>query len=273
MILLSPKHRFSVPIDAENVTPDEFVGKSLKEIQSLKVWEGNRERVLGDLFHLQRVQEAPDSEATIRLVGDFTQVKRIGAKMSQGQIVVEGNVGMRLGEQMKGGTISVTGQVGSWAGMMLHGGIIEITGDAGDYVGSSYRGSTVGMTGGTIIVHGNAGNEVGCYMNNGLIKIGGNVEQFVGMHMQGGTILVAGDSEGRVGAEMMGGRIVVLGQVPSFLPSFIIDSIRKSVRVEADRVEGPFYLFNGDVTESWKGAVYVSTLKNPHLKFYETKIV
>ena len=273
MIILSPKHIFNVPVDAENITPDMFSGKNVDEIKSLRIWEGNRERFLGDLFTVENREDTKNGDTSIRIVGDLTKVKRIGAKMSLGWIVVEGSVGMRLGESMQGGVITINGNADSWAGMMLKGGTIEVTGNAGDYVGSSYRGSTVGMTGGTIIVHGNAGNEVGCFMNNGVIKIGGNVKQFVGIHMLGGAILVEGDAEERVGAEMTGGRIVVLGRVHSILPSFVIDRIRKRVRVGETRIDGPFYAFKGDVTESWNGSINISTVKNPHLKVYESYII
>ena len=273
MIILSPKHIFNVPVDAENITPDMFIGKNLDEIKLLRIYEGNRERILADIFVVEQKYDIQDDNASIQMLGDFTKVKRIGAKMSLGQIVVNGNVGMRLGEGMKGGKINVNGNADSWAGMMMKGGIIEISGNAGDYVGSSYRGSTVGMTGGKIIVNGDAGNEVGCFMNDGLINIKGKVMDFVGIHMRGGTILVEGDAGTRAGAEMMGGKIVILGKVPSILPSIIVDEFRKSVKVYKDRIEGPFYLFKGDITESWNGSVYILTQKNPHLKFYDAKIV
>lgn len=271
MITLSPKYIFSVPVDAENITPNAFLGKSVGEISSLPVWDGNHRKALGELFKIE-YGESNEEDATIRMIGDFVKVKRIGARMSRGLIVVEGSVGMRLGEDMRGGEITIKGDVGSWVGMMMKGGKIEVNGNAGDYIGSSYRGSTEGMKGGTIIVRGNVGVEAGCYMNGGLIRIGGKAEQFVGMHMRGGTIFVEGDVGERVGAEMVDGSIVVLGQVPSVLPSFIVDGIRPRARVGEERVNGPFYLFKGDVTESWNGSFYVSVEKNPHLKVYESKI-
>lgn len=273
MISLTPKHPFKVPVDGENITPDCFAGKSVSEIKQLQVLEGNRERTLDDLFKIDFEEAAQSGEQSIQLRGDFTKVKRIGAKMSLGHIAVEGSVGMRLGEEMRGGAITVACNADSWAGMMMRGGVIEVTGDAGDYLGAAYRGSTVGMKGGMIIVHGNVGNEAGCYMNNGLIRIDGDAGPFAGVHMRDGTILIRGNAGERVGAEMAGGKIIVLGAVPSILPSFTVDSIRKSVRIDQDKVEGLFYLFKGDITESWNGSLYVATGKNPHLKIYESKIL
>lgn len=273
MLLITPKYEFTVPIDVENVIPDQIVGKTLKQIQTVPLWEGNRKKTLTDLFEIEYEEEVANEKICIRMVGDLQKVKRIGAKMSQGRIEVKGNVGMRLGEEMIGGEITVNGDAGSWAGMMMKGGKIWISGDTGDYLGASYRGSSEGMRGGTIIIEGTAGNEVGCFMIDGLIQIKGNVGELTGIHMRGGAILVQGNAEARIGAEMMGGRIVVLGSVPSILPGFSIDRIRPRVRVGDERIPGPFYLFKGDVPESWNGSLYVSINANPHLKLYESKMV
>ena len=273
MITLTQKYAYRVPLDAENIAPNVFAGKSLEEIRSLPIWEGNRRKTLCDLFSVGSKEDTRSDAVTIRMVGDFTKVKRIGAKMSFGRIVVKGSVGFRLGEEMSGGEITVTRNAGSWAGMMMKGGEIQIAGDAGDYVGAAYRGSKSGMKGGVIGIRGDAGNDVGYCMADGLIKIGGNVGQFAGVRMTNGAIFVEGDAEGRVGAEMVGGRVVVMGKVPSILPSFIIEGIRPRVRVGEERMAGPFYLFKGDVTNSWRGSLYVAQEKNPHLKIYESKIV
>lgn len=235
----------------------------------LQVWEGNRKRTLGDLFKIEQGVDTSSEEANIRISGDVSKVGRIGTKMSTGRIIVEGDAGMHLGEEMKGGNITVTGNAASWAGSMMKNGTIEIKGDAGDYIGAAYRGSTEGMDGGEIIIHGNAGNEVGCFMRKGLIKVYGNVGQFVGIHMINGTIFIQGNSEGRAGAQMINGKIVVCGYIPSVLPTFTIDSIRPKVKVNGEKVEGPFYRFFGDLADGGNGKLFVSQTKNPHLSSYE----
>jgi len=269
VVTLRPKGSFKVPVDAECLTPDIFAGKSNREITALKLHEGNRERALGELFEVKGEGGKTPKEVSIQILGDVRKVRRIGAHMSTGEIVVHGDVGMHLGEEMTGGRITVTGSADSWAGSMMKKGTIEIKGDAGDYVGAAYRGSTVGMSGGTILIHGNAGNEVGCFMRKGLIKVYGNAGNFAGMHMRNGTILIQGNSEGRAGAEMTGGRIVVCGFIPSILPTFTIDSVRPKVKVEEEEVPGPFYMFVGDLTEGGDGRLYVSQTRNLQLKFYE----
>ncbi len=268
MITLTPKRLFKVPIDAECISPNTFAEKSLTEIAALPVWEGNRKRALSELFKIEHKPDAFENP-TVSISGDVGDVRRIGAKMSSGKIIVEGNAGMHLGEEMKGGTITVTGNVGSWAGCMMRKGTIEIKGNAGDYIGAAYRGSTRGMRGGTIIIHGTAGNEVGCFMRNGLIKIYGNVGQFAGIHMKKGTIFIQGNSGGRAGGEMLGGRIILCGYIPSVLPTFTIDGIKSSVKIGREKVKGPFYRFLGDLAEDGNGKLYVSQKQNAHLKAYE----
>jgi len=260
---------FKVPVEAESISPDVFDGKSANEVAMLQVWEGNRRRSLDELFKIVHKTDDASEKTAIRISGDVSKVRRIGAKMSTGKIIIEGDVGMHLGEKMEGGVITVTGNVDSWAGGRMKGGTIEIKGDTGDYVGAAYRGSTQGMSGGTIIVYGNAGNEVGCFMRNGLIKVYGNIGQFAGIHMRKGTIFVQGNSEGRAGAQMRKGKIVVCGNIPSILPTFTVESIKPKVKVNEEKVAGPFYLFAGDISEGGEGKLYVSQKQNQHLSFYE----
>jgi len=266
---MRPKYLFKVPVEAECISPDAFAGKTLEEVGSLQVWEGNRQRSLGDLFFIEGDDSVAPEKMTIQLLGDVQKVRRIGSGMSAGEIAIQRDAGMHLGEEMRGGKITVGGNTDSWTGAMMKDGVIEVRGNAGDYVGAAYRGSVKGMRGGAIIIHGSAGNELGCFMRKGLIKVYGSAGQFVGMHMKNGTIFVGGNSEGRAGAEMTGGKIVVCGNVPSVLPTFSIDSVKPRVKINGEETTGPFYLFIGDVTEEGEGKLYISQASNPHLKFYD----
>ncbi|MHA1711387.1 MAG: formylmethanofuran dehydrogenase subunit C [Candidatus Freyarchaeota archaeon] len=269
MIKLYPKRTFQLPIIAECISPDVFEGKSVEEIMQLPVWEGSRRKTLETLFKIERTKEGESNKTTISIIGNVSRVRRVGAGMSIGEITIHGNVGMHLGEEMRDGKITVYGDAGRWTGSMMRGGIIEIHGNAGDYVGAPYRGSIRGMRGGTIVVHGNVGNEAGAYMRGGTIKVYGNAGQFIGLRMRGGTIFVKGNAESRVGACMTRGKIVICGSVESILPSFTIEAVRPKVKVDRDRVVGPFYMFIGDLTEEGNGRLYVSKPRNPHLSFYE----
>jgi formylmethanofuran dehydrogenase subunit C len=271
MMILYPSKTFRFPVIAECINPDVFNGKTPEEIMALKIWEGNKQKKLGELFKVEEVRaEKPSNNEAIIIKGDVGKVRRIGAGMKSGEITVYGNVGMHLGMEMAGGKITVHGNVDGWAGSMMRDGIIEIHGNAGAYLGAPYRGSSEGMHGGKIIVYGDVGNEAGAYMRNGIIKIYGSAGQFLGLRMHNGTIYVQKDSAGRAGACMTGGKIVIDGFLESVLPTFTIDSIKEKVKIEeGETAIGPFYLFLGDLTEHGEGKLYVSKERNTHLSHYE----
>ncbi|MFA5363670.1 MAG: formylmethanofuran dehydrogenase subunit C [Candidatus Bathyarchaeia archaeon] len=268
MVTLVPKYFSRYPIEGKSITPDIFAGKSVKEIAELEAWEGNRKLTLGDLFEI-KADNTTTEEVIINIKGNASKVRNIGAQMTKGQIIVDGDVGMHVGEEMKGGSIIVTGNAGSWAGSQMKGGTIEINGDAGDYIGSAYRGSDKGMNGGTIIIHGNAGHEIGNYMRNGFIKVMGSVGLFAGVHMRNGTILVLGESARRAGGHMTNGKIILVGPTEDVLPSFSIEEIKASVKAESEKVAGPFYVFSGDNATDGKGKLFVSKANNAQLSTYE----
>jgi formylmethanofuran dehydrogenase subunit C len=267
MINLYPLSEFKLPITAECISPDILQNKKPEEIRMLKVWEGNKQKNLGDLF---RVEESSGEENSIKITGNISKVRRVGACMTGGQITINGNAGMHLGEEMKGGKIIVNGNVEGWAGSMMKAGEIEVHGNAGDYLGAPYRGSSEGIRGGHIVVHGDVGNEAGAHMKKGTIKIYGNAGQFVGFHLRDGTIYVQKNCQARAGACMTNGKIIVGGFLESMLPTFTIDSIRGKVKIEEDETaRGPLYVFLGDLAEDGNGKLYVSKEKNPHLSSYE----
>jgi formylmethanofuran dehydrogenase subunit C len=267
MIALTPLRKFQFPVMAECINPDVFKGKTVAEIAELSVWEGNKQKKLGELF---RVEEEKAEGPTIAINGDVGEVRRVGMGMKEGEIMIHGNVGMHLGAKMVGGKITVNGDVGEWAGAEMKGGVIEIHGNAGDYLASSYRGSSVGMHGGIIIVHGNIGSDAAVFMHRGTIKIYGNAGQFLGFRMRDGTIYVEKEAGTRAGACMTGGKIIVAGVLKEVMPTFTIDSIRPKVKVDdAETATGPFYVFLGDLAENGTGRLFVSERANSHLSQYE----
>jgi formylmethanofuran dehydrogenase subunit C len=268
LVTLIPKRVSKFPIEGKNISPDVFAKKSAKEIAALEMWEGNWKRSIGDLFDIKVDSSSPE-EVTIKIEGNVGTVRNIGFRMSMGEVTVDGDVGMHLGEEMSGGSIVVSGNAGSWAGSQMNDGTIEIKGNAGDYVGAAYRGSTKGMNGGKVIIHGNAGHEVGCFMRNGVIKVLGNVGIFAGIHMNNGTIFVQGTSQGRAGAQMTNGKIVLAGHSEGVMPTFTIEDVKATVKVDDEKIEGPFYLFTGDLADNGKGKLYVSKPKNPYLSSYD----
>jgi formylmethanofuran dehydrogenase subunit C len=271
MIELIPTREFRLPIAAECISPDVFQERTLQEITTLEVWEGNKQKPLSELFKITKSTTANEQKSDrITVRGDLTKVRGIGTHQKSGEILIYGNVGMHLGAEMHGGKITVYGNAGGWAGSMMKNSTIEIHGNAGDYLASPYRGSTEGIDKGRILVHGNVGNEAGAYMKDGTIKILGSAGQFLGLRMHEGTIYVKNSCEGRAGACMSGGKIIIGGAVESILPSFTIDSVKKKTKVEeGEDAEGPFLVFLGDLAENGNGKLYVSKTNNPQLKSCE----
>jgi formylmethanofuran dehydrogenase subunit C len=265
MITLRLKREFSVPLEAETITPDAFVGRSLPEIERLPVVHGNVAAQLGDFFVV-----AGAADETIRLEGDLTRVKYIGKAMTRGRIDVIGDAGMHLGAEMRNGAIVVYGSVGDWAGAEMRGGLIRVAGSAGHLLGAAYRGSPKGMRGGTILVEGSAGNEVGCAMRRGLIAIGGAAGDFAGVMMLAGSVAVFGRLGIRPGAGMKRGTIVAR-DAPALLPTFKFDCeyqptwiglyLRRlrewSFPVPESMSNSRYRRYSGDFTELGKGEILV----------------
>jgi formylmethanofuran dehydrogenase subunit C len=267
VIVLIPKRKFEVPVQAACISPDVFKGKDTSEIANFPVTEGNRNLKLGDLFEIQEDNlETP----YITINGDVSKVKRIGQAMKAGEILVNGDCGMHTGEKMTGGKITINGNLGGWSGSDMKGGLIEVHGDAGDYLASPYRGTNTGMKGGLITVDGKVGSDVGCYLHGGTLKIKGGAGRFLGYHMSDGAILVDQQVDMRPGACMTGGKIVITGTIPEVMPTFTIDSVKPKVKVDdTTNVAGPFYVFLGDLAEHGTGKIFVSKMNNPQLKTYE----
>ena len=80
----------------------------MANIKKLTVYHGNEEKSLGDFFEITgKSGEIVDLKIIIE--GNLYKVKRIGEKMSAGEIVINGDVGMHVGNQMIGGKITVNG--------------------------------------------------------------------------------------------------------------------------------------------------------------------
>lgn len=253
----------TVPLEAEAINPNRLVGLSLSEVAKQRVLYGNAEADLGEFF---KVSGDPNGE--IRVAGALSRVKMIGAGMSGGRIVIEGDVGPHLGMAMSGGEIVVNGNTGDWLGPEMSGGRILVKGDAGHTVGAAYRGSRIGMRGGQIVVHGKAGNETGNAMRNGLIAIGGDCGDFAGVNMLAGTIVVLGELGWRAGAGMKRGSIVAMQDAP-VLPTFTYACVfepaylrlylrhlrERGLPVEAAHIDGRYKRWSGDSVEINRGEI------------------
>jgi formylmethanofuran dehydrogenase subunit C len=160
-------------IDATCIRPDAFAPLNEREISALPVWSGRAQHTLGDYFAVRG-----GTSSRVRVIGDVRSATEIGAGMTGGELIVEGNAGSGVGTGMTGGSIHVRGNVG-------------------DRIGAASPGAARGMSGGEIVVEGSAGSDAGARMRRGLLFVGGNVGDRSARAMIAGTVIVIG----RVGAE------------------------------------------------------------------------
>ncbi|NHJ87074.1 MAG: formylmethanofuran dehydrogenase subunit C [Asgard group archaeon] len=259
----------SIPIEADIISPDNFVNKKLTEIGKLTVWRGNKEICLEEVFDLTGDEFTGESIADISIVLEgekLSRFKRVGQSMTAGHITINGSIGMHVGFQMVAGEIIVNGDADDFAGAKMEGGSLQIKGNVGHYLGGSTRGDWRGMSGGIIKVKGDVKNECGVWMRNGLIEIQGDVTIFLGMHLHRGTIIVKGNVEERAGAEMTGGTIVIQGQLNKNLPSFLFAGEKTDPELEDYGViKGTYLEFSGDHAERKQGTLFLLKSKNKHL--------
>lgn len=160
-------------IDATCIQPDAFASLSEREISALPVWGGRTQHTLGDYFAVRG-----GSSSRVRVIGDVRSATEIGAGMTGGELVIEGNAGSGVGTGMSGGSIHVRGNVG-------------------DRIGAASPGAARGMSGGEIVVEGSAGSDAGARMRRGLLFVGGDASDRAARAMIAGTVIVIG----HVGAE------------------------------------------------------------------------
>lgn len=271
MITLTKKFETTIPVFAGCISPDVFSGKNKEEISELKLFHGNKEKKISELFNVSVLPGSDGKEDVkeITINGDVKIVRNIGEGMTSGRITINGNAGMHLGAKMSGGEIIVNGNADDWLGAGMHGGLIRVKGNAGSLIGSAYRGSNSGMDGGIIIIEGSAGNETGKYMKLGTIAVKGDSGDFTGTHMSGGTIVCYGKTGKRAGAEMRDGTIIAMHEL-DIMPTFRADGmfnlvflkaffteLKKYVEIPEGSIEGIYRKYSGDFSDKPSGEIFV----------------
>jgi len=249
-----------LPLEVEGITPERTANRSALELAKLPILHGNRHEPLGEHFTIE-----PSAIADLQFAGDTSRVKRIGAGMTGGSIVVAGDAGLHAGAQMTGGKLTIGGDGGDWLGAEMRGGMIELCGNAGNQLGAAYRGSRHGMRGGTIIVRGSAGDEAGLLMRRGMIAVEGSVGRFAGASMIAGTIVAQGGIGSQCGAGMKRGTIVVrseAGELPaSFRYSCEMESAwhglfhKQMAELGVTIPAGAVQCYRGDALTGWRGEI------------------
>lgn len=267
-VILTLKEPSTIPIEANKISPDNFLDRTQDEIARLPLLYGRRQLTIGDLFTV----DGEDGD-TIVLEGDLSHVKHLGRAMTRGSITIHGDVGMHLGAGMSGGQIIVHGDAGAWVGAQMSGGHIWIHGNVGPMLGAIYTGENLGMRGGVIIVDGNAGPRAAERMRRGIIVVQGDLGSFAGARMIAGSLFTFGKLGARPGAGMKRGTLLALqdltdGVLPTFRYSCMCESpviLRYYLRrlqtwglpITEDHVEGRYRRYTGDATTVGKGEIFV----------------
>jgi formylmethanofuran dehydrogenase subunit C len=261
-VTITMKSPHALYLEADNVSPNVFAGKTAAQIAELHVHEGNETFPLGKYFDVAGNAGATAADTKIIVKGDVKKVKYLGFKMSAGELVVEGSMDQYAGAWMTGGKMLVKGNADAFAGTAMKGGELTIEGNAGNYLGAAYRGDWRGMSGGKILVKGNAGSDIGMYMTGGEMIINGNADVHVCTHAEGGKVIIKGNAKSKVGGQMVDGTIYVFGSIDTMMPGF---KPAGEVELEVDGVKAKFAHYIGDMGERHKkkkGQIVYANLYN-----------
>jgi len=233
-------------VDASSVAWSAFPGLDAAGIGAQEVWvEDEGRAALADLFE---VRGAPGPR--IRLRGDLALMDGIGAGLTAGELVVDGDAGWYLGRRMSGG-------------------VIEVRGSAGPVAGGADPGAKRGMSGGEIIIHGSAGALAGSGLRRGLIVVLKDAGENAGRGMIAGSILVFGTLGANPGLFSKRGSIVAFGaHTPpgsyryacTYRPPHLRVTLeylrsRRGVPVTPGQLTGRYRRYSGDLAELGAGEI------------------
>src|SRR5215210_3302275 len=269
-LTLTLREEPDVPLEADGLCPDRLAGARREEIEALPVWHGNERTRVGEFF---AVSGAGDD---VRLEGDLSRVKLVGAGMTAGRLTVAGDVGMHAGAGMRGGELVVEGDAGDWAGAGMRGGRLVVRGSAGRRLGAADVGARAGMRGGEILVHGDAGEEAGAGLRRGLIAVAGRAGDAAGVRALAGTIVALGGLGPRAGAGMRRGSIVTMAPAAPlatfvfscvYRPPFMRVYLRRlralGLAVSDAQLDGRYARWCGDGLELRRGEILILDLERP----------
>jgi formylmethanofuran dehydrogenase subunit C len=231
-------------VDASALRPDRLAGLSRAEIERLELRHGNRTVAVGEFFDV-----SGDGSEQLHLAGDLDRVTHLGAGMTGGELVVEGDAG-------------------DWAGAGMRGGRLIVRGSAGRRLGGELGGAR--MRGGEVVVHGDAGEEAGAGLRRGLIAVGGRAGAGAGVRALAGTIVALGGLGAHPGLAMRRASIVAPPPVTppptyalacSYRPPFLSIFLRRlralGLPVGDEWLAGPYARWAGDRLDLGRAEILV----------------
>lgn len=215
-LVLTLRARPEQRLDLSPLVPNRLAAMTEAEIAGLELQTTRTRVTVGDAFRL-RMGDARH----IRIEHACDRLDQIGQGMSEGEIVVDGDVGSQAGRLMHGGRLTIRGNAGPWAASGLRGGVVEIAGNAGDRVGGPLAGETIGMRGGVVIVRRDAGERAGDRMRRGTIIVEGAAGRWAGCRMIAGTLMVRRKVSALPGYLMRRGTLILGDGAEEFSPTFV----------------------------------------------------
>jgi formylmethanofuran dehydrogenase subunit C len=211
-------------VDASALLPAPLAGMPVAEIARIVLPAGNDRCVVGDVFDVSRngdaARESNGAEAALIIEDAGRWLDRLGARMTQGHLIVRGSAGDHSGLQMAGGVLRIDGDAGHFTACEMRGGRLTVRGDCGDFAAGALAGDMEGMTGGTLTIHGNAGERLADRMRRGLVLVGGNAGDFAASRLVAGTIGVAGQLGAHYAYGMRRGTLLLAQRPISVPPTF-----------------------------------------------------
>lgn len=209
-------------VDASALLPVPLATMTVAEIERIVLPAGNDRCIVGDMFEVSRgeapaASPAPHADVTLVIENAAPWLDRVGARMTDGHLMVHGSTGDYSGFQMAGGVLHIDGHTGHFAACEMRGGRLTVNGDSGDFAAGALVGDMEGMTGGTLTIHGNAGARLADRMRRGLVLVGGNAGEFAAARLVAGTVGIAGELGAHYAYGMRRGTLL-LTQRPARLP-------------------------------------------------------
>jgi formylmethanofuran dehydrogenase subunit C len=248
-LLVTPRTLPDAPADCSAVLAGSWIGLGARDFaRRLVSIAGPAAVPLGELCEV-----TGEPNGSVRFVGDWGRATRLGAGLTQGTVLVEGDVGDEVGLGMAGGSIEVRGSAGARAGAAA----VE---------------ARRGMTGGELVVHGSVGREAGALMRRGLL-VAGDVGDHAAVGMIAGTIVAFGTIGPTPGLWSKRGSVVALGEVPvpttyryacTYQPVHVRLMLtrlkaRYDMPVEERHLTGFYRRYSGDLAELGKGEILAWT--------------
>jgi formylmethanofuran dehydrogenase subunit C len=248
-LVVRPRTAFAGAPDFSQVLAGGWTGLPVAELAKRPVGLAGGDVALGEICTV-----TGDPDGSIRFSGDFRLAARLGAGLTEGRVLVEGDVGDEVGLGMAGGSI-------------------QVQGNAGERAGAAAPEARRGMTGGGLVVRGAVGAGAGGLMRRGLLAVGGTTGTHAGAGMIAGTIVAFGALGATAGLWSKRGSIVALGDVA--MPStyrlactyqpihlrLVLTRLRATygLPVEGRHLTGFYRRYSGDLADLGKGEILVWT--------------